>query len=209
MSQGKTINEQFHDAIIEGEFEEVQRLVEQGADVNYLYGKHKTSMLNIAYYKRHRDIVRFLLDKGAKVNYNGFVEGTILMFAAGNGDLEHLTLFLKSGANPKVRLTVTGETALHTAAHRKNGIEAAKLLIEAGANVNEKTEVDARTQMREPKRVWGETPLHFAAHLAESEMINFLLKSGADKSIKTAQGETPLAYAERYQRPEEILRLLR
>ena len=208
MNREKSINEQLHDTIMEGNFEEVQRLVEQGADVNYLYGKHKTSMLNRAYYKRHKDIVRFLLDKGANVNYNGFIEGTALMFAAGNGDIAHLTLFLKSGANPNVRLTVSGETALHTAAHRNN-VEAAKLLIEAGADVNSRLEVNARTQMREPKVVQGETPLHFAAHLAGIEVVDLLLKSGADKTIETAQGETPYAYAERYQRPEDVLRLLR
>ena len=209
MDQENAIQEQLHDAVMEGNLEEVQQLVAQGADINQPYGKHNTSMLLQAQFKRHKDIIQFLLDNGVNVNHNEMVEGTALMFAAGDGDVEQLKLFLKYGADPNVRLTVTGETALHNAAH-SNNLETAKLLIEAGADVNARLEINARTQMRDPKIAQGETPLHFAAHrLAEPALIQLLLDAGADKTIETAQGETPLAYAERYDRPEEILELLR
>ena len=39
-------------------------------------------------------------------------------------------------------------------------------------------------------------------------MIEAMLAAGADKTIKTTTGDTPLDYTQRHKRPEEILQLL-
>ena len=76
-------------------------------------------------------------------------------------------------------------TALHVAAQYSN-LEAVKLLLEAGADVN------ARTQL--PKPNGGATPLFFAVcfHaaktciLASPKLVSLLLEAGADVTLKVA-----------------------
>ena len=79
-------------------------------------------------------------------------------------------------------------TALHCAAF-KNHFEAAKLLLEAGADVN------ARTQL--PKPNGGATPLFFAVcgrsilntASASPKLVSLLLEAGADVTLKVAVDE--------------------
>jgi uncharacterized protein len=78
-----------------------------------------------------------------------------------------------------------GITALHMAAADSNRLEAAKLLLEAGADVN------ARTQLPKPKG--GATPLFFAVHSlqvyaanASPKLVSLLLEAGADVTLKVA-----------------------
>ena len=66
-------------------------------------------------------------------------------------------------------------TALHCAAF-KNHFEAAKLLLEAGADVN------ARTQLLKPNG--GATPLFFAE--CSPKLVSLLLEAGADVTLKVA-----------------------
>ena len=100
-----------------------------------------------------------------------------------------------------------GETALHHAAD--NGqTDAVRLLIQHGADVNHRTKHDGPSELNFGT-FWGETPLHVAAVRGDKEMVETLLAGGGDKTIKTAKGETPFNQAERHQRQEEILQLLR
>ena len=84
-----------------------------------------------------------------------------------------------------------------------------KLLIQRGGDVNRQTKVGGRTEMNFFGKVWGETPLHIAAVAADKEVIKILLDAGADKTIKTAKGDTPVDYAQRRERPEEIIKIFR
>ena len=58
------------------------------------------------------------------------------------------------------------ENALHWAAHR-NDLEAARLLIEAGINIDQHGDL-------------GRTPLHDAASFGHRDMVLLLIESGAD-----------------------------
>ena len=77
-----------------------------------------------------------------------------------------------------------GITALHMAAADSNRLEAAKLLLEAGADVN------ARTQLPKPKG--GATPLFFAVRglqiyaASVPKLVSLLLEAGADVTLKVA-----------------------
>ena len=82
-----------------------------------------------------------------------------------------------------------------------------KLLIQRGGDVNRQTKVGGRTEMNFFGKVWGETSLHIAAVAADKEVIKILLDAGADKTIKTAKGDTPVDYAQHHERAEEIIRL--
>jgi ankyrin repeat protein len=68
------------------------------------------------------------------------------------------------------------ENALHLAA-RRNDLEAARLLIEAGINIDQHGDL-------------GRTPLHEAASHGHQEMVLLLIESGADVHALT-EGDTP------------------
>jgi ankyrin repeat protein len=106
----------------------------------------------------------------------------------------------------------TNETPLHNAlakAGRPYYFFTVKLLVEKGADVNAKTKAGLETGafMRDV-RTKGETPLHRAAAYADEKTISYLLEHGADKTIKDANGDSPLSWASEHLRPGNILYLL-
>ena len=74
-----------------------------------------------------------------------------------------------------------GQTPLHYAGYSK----AAEFLINAGADVNARSEVLQRT------------PLHEAAKGSRPDLVAFLIKAGADKHARDKYGNTPLDLAQR------------
>lgn len=197
------INEALIHAAKNGNFDEVRRLVEQGADVNY----SDIPPFFWAYFRGHTDLCKWLLNKGGNINHDGFSEMTLLMSATARGDVEFASILIDAGADVNLPLPAGGETALHKAAVR-NQPETMKLLIDRGGDVNRQAKVGGYTEMDYFGRVWGETPLHIAAVAADKDTIEVLLDAGADKFIKTAKGDTPFDYARRHARPDAIICLL-
>jgi ankyrin repeat protein len=72
------------------------------------------------------------------------------------------------------------ENALHLAAHR-NDLEAARLLIEAGINIDQRGDL-------------GRTPLHYAVSFGHRDMVLLLIESGADVHA-CDEGDTPFGLA--------------
>ena len=206
MDQTQDLKDALFEAAKSGDLDRVQQLVESGADVNAVEGHHITPFL-WAYFNGHTEVVKYLLSKGGNVNHDEFSEGTLLTLAAFTGDVAFIPYLLEAGAEIDHAMPRGGETALHHAAD--NGqTDAVRLLILRGADVNRRTKHDGPSELNFGT-FWGETPLHVAAVRGDEEMIEALLAAGADKMIKTAKGETPLDQAERHQRQEEILQLLR
>lgn len=119
---------------------------------------------------------------------------------------------IRNGADVKARVNHTNETPLHSAlakAGRPYYFYVVKLLVEKGANVNAKTSPNVETGafMRDV-RTKGETPLHRAAAYADEKTIAYLIENGADKTIKDANGNSPLSWASEHLRPGTILSLL-
>ena len=142
------------------------------------------------------------------IDYTGMEEGSPLMLAAFMGQVELLRLFLAAGANVNLAMPIGGETALHMAAVA-NRTAAAKVLLDAGADPNLHVKSDVGTSMFDGNvKLWGETPLHFAAAYGDEEMIQAMLLAGADREAPNSHGETPLAYAGRHRRERDIRKLL-
>jgi hypothetical protein len=84
------------------------------------------------------------------------------------------------------------------------------MLLVAGADPNQHAKSGVATSMFDGgAKLWGETPLHFAAAYGDEEMIRAMLLAGADRKAQNTHGETPLEYAGRHRRPREIRNLLR
>ena len=160
-----------------------------------------------AYFGGHTEVVKYLLSEGGNINHDEFSEGTLLTLAAFTGDVAFIPYLLDAGAEIDHAMPRGGETALHHAADNDQ-TAAIRLLIQHGADVNHRTKHNGPSELNFGA-FSGETPLHVAAVRGDREMIETLLAGGADKTVKTANGETPLDQAERHQRSEEILELLR
>jgi ankyrin repeat protein len=86
---------------------------------------------------------------------------------------------------------------------------AVKVLLDAGADPTLHVKSGMATSMFDGNvKLWGETPVHYAAAYGDEEMIQALLLAGADKVALNAHGETPLDYADRHRRPRSVRNLL-
>jgi ankyrin repeat protein len=87
-----------------------------------------------------------------------------------------------------------GDRPLHIAVHW-NDLEAVKILLDGGADVNGRGER-------------ADTPLHIAACFADAETLKLLLNRGASPDIRNAWDQTPLDIAILSKRPRETIALL-
>ena len=99
--------------------------------------------------------------------------------AAGEGNLEALKQHIAAGTDLNQRTKDGQKTTPLIAAAGVGQAEAAKMLIEAKADLN--------LQNKD-----GNTALHTAAFVCHPEIVEALLKAGADKAIKTNTGATAL-----------------
>jgi hypothetical protein len=132
--------------------------------------------LGAASHMGRRDIARFLIDAGARID-----AFAIFML----GELGAAKALL--AAFPAIH-TIPGPHGIpllhHTIVGKQEAFDTFQLLLDAGADVNKKT--------------WrGITAVMTAAALNQPEMIRALLKRGADASVKTPDGRTARDYAEK------------
>lgn len=99
-----------------------------------------------------------------------------ISLAVGNSDI--LKLLDEYGFSTTIRHPVVRSTSLHRAV-RKNSIESTVYLVLNGIDVNQQD-------------IYGVTPLHIAAESGKVELVEKLITLGADPTIKSARGFTPL-----------------
>lgn len=106
---------------------------------------------------------------------------TPLFIAAAQGHLETVKYLLDNGADVN-QPTTDGESALIGATwgcHR----HVARLLMAHGADVNIRNQA------------YGMTPLMFAVQCGDIKLVQFLIQSGADITVKDSSGVSPLMMA--------------
>jgi len=196
----------------EGDLATVRRLVESGADVNSVGDHGLGPLLTFT-----PSVVEYLLTNGADPNRQTNESGhSVLLGVAYFNNVECVRLLLCAGADVNAVVDETGETALHNALiGQGQNVSAAdrhtvvKLLVERGADPNRRT-IPGRTSLAfwRDVRTRGETPLHRAAAYAPTETVEFLLRSGADKTIRDANGDSPQSWASWHWRPKPLIDLL-
>ncbi|MFZ5867579.1 MAG: ankyrin repeat domain-containing protein [Thermodesulfobacteriota bacterium] len=205
-------NQELMQAARKGHLQEVERLLDNGVDVNTEDEKGRTPIAWAAI-GGHRDVVNMLkshggkytlfiaaaigdtgeaqrlIDSGAEVNATDKVGLTALMWAAEKGHTDVMRLLLEKGADVDAK-DPKGNTALMAAVgwrqrlwvRREQNTDVVKLLLEKGADVN-------------VKNIHGCTPLLGATWGSHSEVARELLKKGADIHVDDSRGRTALMKA--------------
>jgi protein phosphatase 1 regulatory subunit 12C len=172
----------------------MKALLDRGADPNASLGPQPPERLR----------------KGGRA-YVSMAGATPFLLASAAGDIPAMRLLVESHASAKVSTVVDekeipvgkysdnaqfqgGATPLLAAAglgrsrsrrgeEAKRALEAVKVLVEMGADVNQANET-------------GWTPLHAAAFIGADPIIQFLVEKGAKLDVQNGCGQTPLSLAD-------------
>jgi ankyrin repeat protein len=157
------------------------------------------------------ELVKKLIAKGididARMTKNGMKDGqrnrhnrlgaTAFLLAAKRVDVEVMKVLAASGANAKIpaadgntplmvaagaAMWYVGEDGGSMAGHEHEAVEAVKMCVELGNDVNARNDV-------------GETPLHGAAFRGVNEVVEYLVAKGAVLDARDSRGWTPLTIA--------------
>ncbi len=199
-------------ASLNGSAPMVRRLLESGANPNAALLLGETPLM-VAARTGSPDVVELLLARGANPNARAARGQNALMWAVAQKHAGVVKVLLAHGADIHARSEVWsqtmavpphglpeynrqiphgGDTALMFAA-RVGDLDSAKLLVDAGANVNDR---DA----------WGVSALVLAAHSGYGDLVQLLLEKGADAN-DAAAGFTALHEAI-MRRDEKVVALL-
>ena len=166
----------------------------------------KLAVNNYVFRPNMMTLIKALLAHGAKPNPRlvreprlpgttprfSLIGSTPFMFAVASGDIELMKLLIQAGADPLMG-TTEGTTPLMVAAglgnfedptedQKKMGLEAAKMLVALGADVNARDSYN-----------W--TALHGAAYTGADSIVQFLVETGATLNVKDRFGQTPFSIA--------------
>ena len=214
-----TPEQEFFEAMKKGDSMLVEELLKkQPSLIKATYRNGITPVL-FAVYANHKEIAELLISKFA-VRPNIFE-------SAATGRIQRVRELLKKDPSLVHAWSADGWTALHL---NFNNLEMAKLLIDAGAdlNLNSRHKLNATPLQGAAANNWidlaklyisrganvncrseeGISPLAEAAANGFLDFAKLLIENGANVNQKDDKGKTPLAYAREYNHPE-IAQLLR
>ena len=167
--KGKSHGNALAKAAMKGDKATVVRLLEKGADIDYISGL-KYNALQAAVKASNLSMVHFLLEKGADVNAkrgSGWSGANALYLACKGGQLAIVQTLLSAGANVDTHGKLD-ETALGVASRQKYE-DIVRLLLEKGADVN----------------IQHGTALSHACSVGSEAIVRLLLEKGADVNIQS------------------------
>ena len=171
-------------------------LLQYGADIN---AKDNQGNCVLYYAVRYgqKDAMLLLLQNKADVNSKNKIGETLLHIAVMYSRLELAKLLLIHGVDKSIRNTI-GETSIHYCVTH-NQMQILKFLLNQ-ANCNLAI-----------KNVDGYSPLHYAAKLGRTKMIDLLLDKGAkisDRSYDHTHGLAPIHISCLWGKTDSLLKLL-
>lgn len=196
-----------HAATIHSHTQVVEHLVELNVDVNRLGNEQRTA-LHIAILSHQPEVAKLLINHGADVLMaikkraeNGALEDSIpakdilsacisWMRQNTSDSLNALRKFLTNAPEVTLIKTPNENMSLLTYAVACGNVEAAKIIIECGANINA---IEGEFQ---------QTALHLAIFWRRPEMAKLLIDLGAEVDIIDSRKQTPLSLATQFEYAE-------
>ncbi len=185
-----------HQAVADGELEEVTTLIANGVDVNGTDKNYQgITALFVAVERGNIEIVEMLLNAGAKINVRAEDKRTPLLALDYSSTPELVRLLVRHGADLSA-VDDSGNNVLHIAAENDN-LEIIEILI------NEGVKIDAQNDE-------GQTPLMIAAYYENLGTVQAFLNAGAKVNVRDKENETALtiAQAEEGEEAAKIVELL-
>uniref|UniRef100_A0A673IMN5 Protein phosphatase 1 regulatory subunit n=1 Tax=Sinocyclocheilus rhinocerous TaxID=307959 RepID=A0A673IMN5_9TELE len=201
-----------------GDTEEVLRMLDRGADINYANVDGLTA-LHQACIDDNVDMVTFLVEHGACINQPDN-EGWIPLHAAAScGYLDIAEYLISQGANVGV-VNSEGETPLDIAEEEAMEELLQNEINRQGVDIESARKEEERIMLRDARQ-WlnsgqindvrhtksGGTALHVAAAKGYTEVLKLLIQAGYDVNIKDYDGWSPLHAAAHWGK-EEACRIL-
>ncbi|WP_028331066.1 ankyrin repeat domain-containing protein [Brachyspira alvinipulli] len=170
-------------AVSKGDMKALEKLIKDDTDLNKQYDK--ITPLNLAAARNDKEMVKFLVEKGADINLEDGYGYTPLIIAIKyrNIGLAKNIIDLKPDLN--AICSATGDTPLTYLVNAKKYGGVAYLcyyMIKNGADINKKNKE-------------GNTPLMIAAASYNYAIVGVLVNMGADYNIKNKEGQTAIDIA--------------
>jgi len=173
-------NEEIHETCSNGKLQKVELMLEKNPALLNIKDKNQNTPLHYAASAGKKEIVEFLITKGAILHAKNNFGWIPLHSASYKGHIETSKLLISKGSKVD-ELDVFGWTPLFRAIQggHKSMVE---FLVKKGANINARD--------REEK-----TPLFLAVLNGEKEIVDYLLDKGATRFLNRSDGETLLHVA--------------
>ena len=165
-------------AVKENHVEVVKYLLQKGADISLTTESNKRNALHIASQYGSVEAMEMLLSYDLRPGSRDGEGNTPLACAAACGQIEAVNCLLKHGADPFLK-GENGWSILHFAAQSGNVIIIETMLSKG-------LDIDSRGE------TLGFTPLMVCIKFGQLEAAKYLLKMGADESLKTTPGRISL-----------------
>jgi ankyrin repeat protein len=152
-------------------------VIEHSQDVRSRSLTDDATPLHLASRFGHRDVTRFLLERGVDHSAWDKYGYTPLHQASGSGHVEVARMLIERGADHSAQ-DKYGYTPLHRASGSGH-VEVARMLVDRGANLSAQNND-------------GDTPLHRASGSGHVEIARMFIDRGANLSARNNDGDTPL-----------------
>ncbi|ORX46187.1 ankyrin [Piromyces finnis] len=168
-------------AILNRKVNSVNYLIERGVDVNSLFVNKNITPLMQAINTGDADILKCIIDAGAKINQEDDCYNTPFMKVCNTMNQDMIKCLVEGGIDIN-KIYSWGDTALTYAISFSKSLKLVEYLVDLGADVNKPNDD-------------GDTPLLSAIHEKNLSIVKYLIDQGADPNLKDGQGETPLITA--------------
>ena len=176
------LQKSFIDAVRNNDIDKLKKLAKiKSIDVNAVSEINGWNALSLAIHKNHLDIIKWLVDNGAKIDVLVTKKEKSPLVLASSYNMQEIVKILLSKKALVDLVDSKKFTPLHIAVSNGNGA-IVRLLVNHGANVFNYSSA-------------GLTPFTLAAYSGDTELVKFFIENGVDINSKDRNGNTMLIAA--------------